>query len=184
MSNLIYVYLKTDPVVPPSLMDKLFKKLLKGANYEVDYDVDVIMLSFDSGLRGLVDFSSSLKAISEDLNIQIKCLHVPFFNSHFASLINYCKPNKLIHLFELDKTVKNFYKDMLDILSPFDEYTLKTVKAYIEMGRSPSMSSYQLFVHRNTVTYRIDRFSSTLNVDLSIFVNCVFIYNLIVEYFN
>ena len=74
---------------------------------------------------------------------------------------------------------KDLYCDNINMLDGIDDYTLESVKCYIEMGNSPTLAAYKLFVHRNTITYRVDKFTQDLRIDLSNFPNCVFIYNLI-----
>lgn len=71
-------------------------------------------------------------------------------------------------------------ESMCDYISEVNDYeTLLTVKAYIENGNSPSLLAIRLFVHRNTVTYRIDRFMQETNIDLKPFANACFIFSLI-----
>ena len=83
------------------------------------------------------------------------------------------------YLFEIGKESENIYRDALGLINDIDYETLLTVKAYIENGNSPSLSAIRLFVHRNTVTYRIDRFMQETNIDLKPFANACFIFSLI-----
>jgi len=60
-----------------------------------------------------------------------------------------------------------------------DKEILETVQVYIENNCSPLLSSYALFVHKNTVTYRLNIFIKKTGITLDTFANQMFLYGLI-----
>lgn len=180
-NDINYIYLEVSPNIDANLLKRILKKIFSDIKYEVEYQNKFISLALYGGKKSLVIFQTSLAALNEDLDINMKGLVVPFFNSRFAKYLNYVNKNEISYLFEISSDHKEIYTENIDLLDMVDDYTLRTLKAYIETGNSPSLAAYKLYVHRNTVTYRIDRFSQTFNVDLSQFPNCVFIYMLIKE---
>jgi len=176
-----YVYLKLSSEIDKEIYDKMFAFIFRDKKYNYDFKNDIISLSFEGDYKTLINFEYSIIPLAEDLQSSFKVLIVPFLNEAFSQYIEYCEDNRMTYLFELENKVDNFYKSLAYIFMDVDIYTLKTIKTYIEVGNSPSIAGYKLYVHRNTVTYRVERFSQMFDVDLSVFPTCVFVYKLIEE---
>lgn len=78
----------------------------------------------------------------------------------------YQLPSKLCELF-LDEIFK---KESLDVL---DEETLQTIYKFFENNLNVSETSRQLFVHRNTLVYRLDKIERLTGLDLRKFDDAV-----------
>jgi hypothetical protein len=174
-----YIYLKTDKSVDDFKVHKLIDKILGKAEYELEGKEGIYKLTLQSGVKGQAVMQSSFMAAGEDLGASFKGLIVPLFNDRFVPYIDFVEDNSIKYLFEVGHDHDEIYDESADLLSEIDYYTLLTVKSYIEAGNSPSMASLRLYVHRNTVTYRIDRFIQQTGIDLKPFPNSVFIYFLI-----
>ena len=63
---------------------------------------------------------------------------------------------------------KMFIKEIFDGKSPddFDEETLTTINKFFENNLNVSETSRQLFVHRNTLVYRIEKIQKSTGLDL------------------
>ena len=173
-----YIYIEPSKPLNKCTLDKTLK-MLKIEGFDLIQDGNIFILSLYNGEESLIKVQSSFLALSDDLGVCLKGLVTPCLHSCFAEYVNSVPDNQVIYAFELGFTDKNIYRYCLDILKDFDSETLITIKAYIEYGNSPTLSSQRIFVHRNTVTYRINQFSSKTGIDLSFFPNCVFLLELI-----
>lgn len=70
---------------------------------------------------------------------------------------------------------KMFIKEIFDGKSPdeFDEETLVTINKFFENSLNVSETSRQLFIHRNTLVYRLDKLQKSTGLDLRIFEDAI-----------
>ena len=70
---------------------------------------------------------------------------------------------------------KMFIKEIFGIKSPddFDEETLTTINKFFENSLNVSETSRQLFIHRNTLVYRLDKLQKLTNLDLRVFEDAI-----------
>ncbi len=70
---------------------------------------------------------------------------------------------------------KMFIQEIFDDMSldDFDEETHKTINKFFENSLNVSETSRQLFIHRNTLVYRLDKLQKTTNLDLRIFDDAI-----------
>ena len=70
---------------------------------------------------------------------------------------------------------KMFIREIFEGKSPddFDEETLTTINKFFENNLNVSETSRQLFIHRNTLVYRLDKLQKTTGLDLRIFEDAI-----------
>ncbi|MBQ7973104.1 MAG: helix-turn-helix domain-containing protein [Lachnospiraceae bacterium] len=70
---------------------------------------------------------------------------------------------------------KMFIKEIFDGKSPddFDEETLSTINKFFENSLNASETSRQLFIHRNTLVYRLDKLQKSTGLDLRVFEDAI-----------
>ena len=70
---------------------------------------------------------------------------------------------------------KMFIREIFGGKSPdeFDEETLTTIYKFFENSLNVSETSRQLFIHRNTLVYRLDKLQKTTNLDLRVFEDAI-----------
>ena len=70
---------------------------------------------------------------------------------------------------------KMFIKEIFDGKSPddFDEETLTTITKFFENSLNVSETSRQLFIHRNTLVYRLDKLQKMTGLDLRVFEDAI-----------
>lgn len=70
---------------------------------------------------------------------------------------------------------KMFIKEIFDGKSPdeFDEETLMTINKFFENSLNVSETSRQLFIHRNTLVYRLDKLQKSTGLDLRVFEDAI-----------
>ncbi len=70
---------------------------------------------------------------------------------------------------------KMFIKEIFDGKSPdeFDEETLVTINKFFEKSLNVSETSRQLYIHRNTLVYRLDKLQKSTGLDLRVFEDAI-----------
>jgi carbohydrate diacid regulator len=70
---------------------------------------------------------------------------------------------------------KMFIREIFDNKSPddFDEETLMTINKFFENSLNVSETSRQLFIHRNTLVYRLDKLQKSTGLDLRVFEDAI-----------
>ena len=70
---------------------------------------------------------------------------------------------------------KMFIKEIFDNKSPddFDEETLITIDKFFENSLNVSETSRQLYIHRNTLVYRLDKLQKSTGLDLRVFEDAI-----------
>ena len=70
---------------------------------------------------------------------------------------------------------KVFIKEIFEGKSPdeFDEETLTTINKFFENSLNVSETSRQLYIHRNTLVYRLDKLQKSTGLDLRVFEDAI-----------
>ena len=70
---------------------------------------------------------------------------------------------------------KMFIKEIFEGKSPddFDDETLATINKFFENNLNVSETSRQLYIHRNTLVYRLDKLQKNTNLDLRVFEDAI-----------
>ena len=70
---------------------------------------------------------------------------------------------------------KMFIREIFDGKGPddFDEETLTTIDKFFENSLNVSETSRQLFIHRNTLVYRLDKLQKSTGLDLRVFEDAI-----------
>ena len=70
---------------------------------------------------------------------------------------------------------KMFISEIFDNKSPdeFDEETLVTINKFFENSLNVSETSRQLYIHRNTLVYRLDKLQKNTGLDLRVFEDAI-----------
>lgn len=81
-----------------------------------------------------------------------------------------------------------FIREIFDGKIPgnFDEETLTTINKFFENSLNVSETSRQLYIHRNTLVYRLDKIQKIINLDLRVFEDAITfkIALMVVKYMN
>ena len=70
---------------------------------------------------------------------------------------------------------KMFIREIFEGKSPdeFDEETLTTINKFFENSLNVSETSRQLYIHRNTLVYRLDKLQKSTGLDLCVFEDAI-----------
>ncbi len=128
-----------------------------------------VYVAVGAPVNDLKDVSNSYKEANMALEVG-KIFNCEGHISHYAKLgigrIIYQLPLSLCKLF-----IKEVLKDKR--VDSFDEETLMTVNKFFENSLNVSETSRQLYIHRNTLVYRLDKLLKTTGLDLRQFDDAI-----------
>ena len=147
-------------------LEKVANTLLDTINAEAMVKV---YISFGTVVNDLKEVSRSYKEASMALDVG-----KIFYNGKNVVAYNRLGIGRLIYQLPMP-LCKMFIKEIFDGKSPdeFDEETLTTINKFFENNLNVSETSRQLYIHRNTLVYRLDKLQKTTNLDLRIFEDAI-----------
>ena len=97
-----------------------------------------------------------------------------FFEEHDVIAYSTLGIGRLIYQLPIP-LCKMFIKEIFDGKSPddFDEETLTTINKFFENSLNVSETSRQLYIHRNTLVYRLDKLQKSTGLDLRVFEDAI-----------
>lgn len=174
-----YVLLASSPFVKRESIVKIFAKLFQNEYELIDLGGGRYKAILNRGVNDLVVLQASFRAASGDLLLGLKGLIVPCFSSIFLRYLDRVEDGKLTYVYEIGYSYPSLYEECAPLLDNLDSEIIYTAKVYIESEKSRSLAALSLYVHRNTVGYRISRFEALTGICLDTFANEMFVYNLI-----
>lgn len=116
-----------------------------------------------------------------EMGIKYEILIVPFFDDLFLKYLNtnYLGTYTAFNIFIKNINNVQTIKDCKRILSYFKKEEIDTIKALIKCNGNSFKAANELYLHRNSFNYRINKLQSRLNLSLRdlntlIFLNLVF----------
>lgn len=97
-----------------------------------------------------------------------------FFNEKDIIAYNTLGIGRLIYQLPIP-LCKMFIREIFEGKSPddFDEETLTTINKFFENSLNVSETSRQLYIHRNTLVYRLDKIQKSTGLDLRVFEDAI-----------
>lgn len=162
------------------------KELEKVANTIVD------MLNTEAMVKANVAYGTivnELKEVSRSYKEAKMALDVGkiFYSTKNVVAYNNLGIGRLIYQLPIP-LCKMFIKEIFGGKSPdeFDEETLSTINKFFENSLNVSETSRQLYIHRNTLVYRLDKLQKSTGLDLRVFEDAITfkIALMVVKYMN
>ncbi|BCN32651.1 PucR family transcriptional regulator [Anaeromicropila herbilytica] len=147
-------------------MNKTAKVILDMLNTEAMTKVHV---AFGTIVHEIKDVSRSYKEAKMALDVG-----KIFYSSRNVVAYSNLGIGRLIYQLPMP-LCKMFIKEIFDGKSPdeFDEETLTTINKFFENSLNVSETSRQLYIHRNTLVYRLDKLQKSTNLDLRVFDDAI-----------
>ncbi len=160
-------------------MMKTAKMLLDMLNTEA---MSRVRVSFGSVVNEIKDISRSYKEAKMALDVG-----AIFYEDR--RVIAYSKLGIGRLIYQLPQSLcRMFIKEIFDGKTPdsFDEETIITINKFFENSLNVSETSRQLYIHRNTLVYRLDKLQKSTNLDLRVFDDAITfkIALMVVKYLN
>ncbi len=173
----------------------LVKELSEGEDYDdLDKTAQVIvdMLNTEAMTRVHVAYGTiirDIKEVSRSYKEAKMALDVGkiFYSDRNVMAYSNLGIGRLIYQLPMP-LCKMFIKEIFDDNTPdqFDEETLTTINKFFENNLNVSETSRQLYIHRNTLVYRLDKLQKSTGLDLRVFEDAITfrIALMVVKYMN
>ena len=147
-------------------MEKLSHALLDTLGYSQDGETHI---AFGTIVNELKEVSRSYKEARMALDIG-----KIFFGDRDVIAYSTLGIGRLIYQLPIP-LCKMFIKEIFENKSPddFDEETLVTIDKFFENSLNVSETSRQLYIHRNTLVYRLDKLQKSTGLDLRVFEDAI-----------
>ncbi|MBR1702102.1 MAG: helix-turn-helix domain-containing protein [Lachnospiraceae bacterium] len=131
--------------------------------------VEGVRISYGTGIREIKEVSRSYKEAKMALDVG-----KIFFDDRNVIAYSELGIGRLIYQLPIP-LCKMFIKEIFGGKSPddFDEETLVTIYKFFENSLNVSETSRQLFIHRNTLVYRLDKLQKSTGLDLRVFEDAI-----------
>ena len=156
-----------------SLFSTKTKDLEKTANTILDMlnteAMSKVRISFGTIVGEIKDVSRSYKEAKMALDVG-----KIFYSSKNVVAYSNLGIGRLIYQLPLP-LCRMFIKEIFDGKNPdeFDEETLTTINKFFENSLNVSETSRQLYIHRNTLVYRLDKLQKSTGLDLRVFEDAI-----------
>ncbi len=141
-----------------------------------------ILIAYGTVIDDIKDVSKSYKEAKLALDVG-----KIFFDDRHIIAYSQLGIGRLIYQLPLP-LCKMFIKEIFGGKSPddFDEETLTTINKFFENNLNVSETSRQLYIHRNTLVYRLDKLQKSTGLDLRVFEDAITfkIALMVVKYMN
>lgn len=126
-------------------------------------------ISYGTVVREIKDVSASYKEAKMAMDVG-----KIFFDERSVIAYSELGIGRLIYQLPIP-LCKMFIREIFDGKSPddFDEETLTTINKFFENSLNVSETSRQLFIHRNTLVYRLDKLQKSTGLDLRVFEDAI-----------
>ncbi|MBR1852182.1 MAG: helix-turn-helix domain-containing protein [Lachnospiraceae bacterium] len=149
------------------------KEIEKSARSLIAYlekeGVEGVRISYGTGIREIKEVSRSYKEAKMALDVG-----KIFFDDRNVIAYSELGIGRLIYQLPIP-LCKMFIREIFGGKSPddFDEETLTTIYKFFENSLNVSETSRQLFIHRNTLVYRLDKLQKSTGLDLRVFEDAI-----------
>jgi DNA-binding PucR family transcriptional regulator len=146
-------------------------------NHQTDVSfLDLVLNLTSDSLTDFRIFVSSSFEKEEDMIMNLnyvkeKIVNIPFYK--YPLIDEKVLLNHFIH--QIDNSLKKA------ILKKYekDQVMLETIRVYLESNQNMSLASKKLYLHRNTIIQRIDKFHQLTGFDVRVFNDAFLIYHLV-----
>ena len=160
----------------------LVKELKVNENYDdMNKTAKVLVDMLNTEAMSAVNVSygtivNEIKAVSRSYKEAKLALEVGKIFYSDRNIISYSNLGIGRLIYQLPKQLcEMFIKEIFDGKSPdeFDEETITTINKFFENNLNVSETSRQLYIHRNTLVYRLDKLQKSTGLDLRVFEDAI-----------
>ena len=144
-------------------------KVARGMKDAVEQEGEDIRVAMGTIVNEIKEVSSSYKEARMALDVG-----KIFFDDRAINAYSDLGIGRLIYQLPIP-LCKMFIREIFDGRSPddFDEETLPTITKFFENSLNVSETPRQLYIHRNTLVYRLDKLQKSTGLDLRVFEDAI-----------
>ncbi|WP_235182893.1 PucR family transcriptional regulator [Gracilibacillus boraciitolerans] len=103
-----------------------------------------------------------------------KCYHLT--KRHNYDVLHYIEAIPYLFLHDITDEEQNMISDSLLSDVKEDEELLKTVRVFLESNSNTTLAAKKMYMHRNSLQYRVDKFIEKTGIDVKQFEGAIAIY--------
>lgn len=162
-----------------TIIEKILKKII-GSDYELShFRENWYILKLMHSVKNLPVFKASFSAMAVDEAGLKRALLLPCNNPSLYSYINKVDDKKYEDFYSLAKKYPEIYDETMFLILGLKKSLLYTLKVYIENNCSSRTAQIELFLHYNTVDYRIKKCSEVLGMNFDLFPTRAYLYEML-----
>lgn len=164
--NCVIIVREITDTNPKAEMDHLAKQIIAGLEKD---NAGKVHVAYGTVVSELKEVSRSYKEAKMALDVGkifFEDKKLMAYSSLGIGRLIYQLPMPLCKMF-----IKEIFKDQKP--DDFDEETLVTINKFFENSLNVSETSRQLFIHRNTLVYRLDKLQKSTGLDLRVFEDAI-----------
>lgn len=158
-------------------------RLTIGAEYDIKYTKEYIYLEIYDFEESFSKVNIILDIINNDFNTTLTLLLVPKFDDFMLKLLDLTNGNGVFNAYQVlnNLLIKSIIKkeEIPNYLENIDKELLKIFIIYFETGQNICLTARLLYLHRNTLNYKLTKLSEDLNMDVRDNLIASFIYLLV-----
>ena len=165
-SNIILVKDLSEDVEKEGILEKIASSIVDTLNSEA---LGKVRVASGSIVRDLKDISKSYKEAKMALDVG-----KIFYGEKYIIDYNRLGIGRLIYQLPLSLCkmyIEEIFKGIR--IEEFDEETLNTINKFFENSLNVSETSRQLYIHRNTLVYRLDKLQKNTGLDVRVFEDAI-----------
>ncbi len=162
----IVVVKQLDPKAGEDEMEALARKMFNAIKSDIGDEPVIAYGTIVDDLKEVSNSYKEAKMAQEVGKIFFADHKINSYNKLGIGRLIYQLPMPLCKLF-----ISEIFKDVS--LADFDEETIETINKFFENSLNVSETSRQLFIHRNTLVYRLDKIQKITGLDLRVFDDAI-----------
>lgn len=179
LNDTIKFYISSsDKIENLSMLKKMIFLIIK---HDLSFErYNTIIKVSEVSIEDFNKISCSLNALCHDLELTYLTLIVcPFYINNIEKY-DIIKKTGVYYLYDiLLRMYRDSTLDIPSVTSLFDNVPneiLETIRNYIRLNQSLSLTGELMFAHRNTINYRINKFISLTSINVREMKNAMFVY--------
>ncbi len=117
-----------------------------------------------------IDFVAFVSPINFDYNINLILETLPDLSPGIYAMADFIFEITILNKKNLMQSIKNYYYNLLN------HETINTVLGFIEQNMNASSAAKKMFMHRNTLNYRLDHFIEKTEINVKQFKEAMAVY--------
>lgn len=174
--------IKNNKIVDRQVFEETLR-LTIGAEYEIKYTENYIYLEIYDFEDSFSKITTVSDIINNDFNAMFTILIVPKFDDFMIELLDSINGSGVFNTYQVLNSllIKNklTINEIPNYLENIDKELLKVFVIYYETGMNICLTARLLYLHRNTLNYKLNKLSEDLDMDVRDNLIANFIYLLI-----
>lgn len=161
-------YIKINKPKDEIIVKDMIYNIFKTEEIEMETVDHFILLSVYEQEGFQIKLENIINSLIQDCNIEINVLIVPFFAVVFEKYLDYYK-NQVHTAFSIFVKLQKYdfvLEDCKKIVSMFSKKDIDTIKAFLKCNCNVCVTANELYLHRNSLNYRINQFILNTGIDI------------------